>query len=235
MTLGLLLWNRSRPRPTPDFSDRVVDCFQRGCFHCYSLMSIPTFNRTRHFFTREGMVFRHAMRQRQQGHRREFTRFQFEIHELLEEVKANNAIETHETTRLSDLVRSMHIYVEQLQMIKEYRTTNIARSFVRVYLLLCPAMYGAYFSFVSGNIVDGAATGSLPYAICLCVASIILIVVMVNLERAMEDPFTTNFRGDSIDVAAELQDTNERLELIRQYCSEEGKQLIHQHSIRRNG
>jgi hypothetical protein len=157
----------------------------------------------------------------------EFTKLQFQVHELLEEAKTANSIETHETTRLTDLAKALHTQVEQIQLIKEYRTTNIARSFVRVFLLMCPAMYGVYFSFVLGNVESGPGQAGLEFTLLLMLISIVLLLLLVNVERAMEDPCTTEYKGDYINVEEELQDTNERLELIREYCSTEGRSKIH--------
>jgi len=157
----------------------------------------------------------------------------FELHEILEEVKASGAIEGHETTRLTEWTRMLNTQVEQIQLVKEYRTTNIARSYIRVFMLLCPAMYGVYFSYIAGNVEGGSATTGLPYSVFLMMCSICLLLMMINAERSLEDPCTTEYPGDMINLSEELKDLCERLEMIHDYCDDEWREKLHPRYRRR--
>lgn len=233
MLLGLLLWNRDRPRPSGNFEKRVVRTFEKGIYHIFSTLSIPTWNRTRHYFTKNGMNFRRAMMRRVERHRIGFTRFQFEIHSIFEEVKEAGTIENHETTRLTDFARILQEYAEQLVLIKEYRTTNVARSFIRVFMLLCPPMMAVYFSFLSGNIAHSPATTPFVYALILFMASMALLLLLVHVNRSLEDPTTTDFKGDMIDIPVELNDAFERFSMLAEYCKEK-RELREEYEMEEN-
>ena len=72
---------------------------------------------------------------------------------------------------------------------------------------------GPYFAWVSGSIGGGAQTNP-AFAIALTIVTVIVLLGLVRVQRAMEDPFTSHFPGDVIDLVSEQLDTETRLNLI---------------------
>lgn len=76
---------------------------------------------------------------------------------------------------------------------------------------------------MSGAIGAGGQT-NIAFAIALTVVTVIVLLGLVRVQRAMEDPFTSHFPGDVIDLVSEQLDTETRLNLIVA-CSRERKRI----------
>jgi hypothetical protein len=177
-----------------------------------AILSLPTWNTNRHIYTSSGRQFKAKVvkRERELMHRMGvlFSR----LHIFTEDLKSHG-LPPNEASRVNQYNCLLQIDFEALVMVKCYRTPNIARSFVRLMVLVCPIFYGPYFAWVSG-IIGGGAQTNLAFAIALTVLTVFILLGLVRVQRAMEDPFTSNFPGDVIDMKDELNDTEARLELI---------------------
>lgn len=215
---GLLLWNRSRPRPHPDFATEVSDNFVQmtECFFMLlKLPTIPDFTRIK-----RDSYFRLAIRKRTQQLRMELTKHYITIHLHLEACKRDNSVETHETTRLSDYARVLQVEMEQIQLLKEYRTPQSARDFQTVQLLLLPAMWGAYFSMIAA---DHASFG---YSLVLAMVCMGITLILTNLMRAMEDPFLSRMRGENVKIKTELRNTLLGLGSVNAFSAVRHRQML---------
>ncbi|KAH9260256.1 hypothetical protein BASA81_001425 [Batrachochytrium salamandrivorans] len=190
---GLLLWNRSRPRPHPNFANEVNENLVQMTECCFMLLKLPTIPD----FTRlkRDSYYRLAIRKRTQQLRIELMKNHINVHLQLEACKQDNSVETHETTRLTDYARMLHVEMEQLQLLKEYRTPQSARDFQTVQLLLLPAVWGAYFSIIAAD------HATFAYSFLLALVSMFITLILVNLMRAMEDPFLSRLRGENLGQA----------------------------------
>ena len=66
---------------------------------------------------------------------------------------------------------------------------------------------------MSGSIQSGGQTNP-AFAIVLTVVTVFVLLGLVRVQRAMEDPFTSQFPGDVIDLISEQLDAETRLNLI---------------------
>lgn len=66
---------------------------------------------------------------------------------------------------------------------------------------------------MAGTIGGGGQT-NVAFAIALTVVTVFVLLGLVRVQRALEDPFTSHFRNDVIDMQSERLDTESRLRVI---------------------
>jgi hypothetical protein len=138
LQLGILLWNRNVERPSPCFRQNAHNTILSGVQQAFSLAQLPP--QSRYWNSKRGLNFRIKCTQECEQIKERFTVFIFHLHEIFEELKDADVIQSHEITRLTDVARVLHSEVEKLHLIKLYRTTSTARNFIRIFPLIVPIM-----------------------------------------------------------------------------------------------
>jgi len=179
-----------------------------------AVLCLPTWSTNRHFLTSRGRNFRAKVLQREAEILDHLTLHFAELHHFVEDLKARG-LPGNEASRINQYNYLFQTAFEGLLMIKTYRTPNIARAFIRCTVLVCPIFYGPYFSWVSGTIGNGAQT-NFAFALCLTILTVFVLLGLVHVQRVMEDPFLSDFPGDSIDMREELEGILFRLDKIHE-------------------
>ena len=105
----------------------------------------------------------------------------------------------------------LHIHFERMKLIKAIRTPLVYRSYVTITLLLCPPFYGAYYSFVTGNIPDSAAHAGFVFALLLALLSLLILSLISSIQESMEDPFVSRYQGDRVFWDDEMKLTSSKI------------------------
>ncbi|KAH9260255.1 hypothetical protein BASA81_001424 [Batrachochytrium salamandrivorans] len=187
------------------------------------ILKLPTWNTNRHIFTVQGREFKSKVIGRERELTRKLSLCFSQLHWFTEDLK-DWGLPPNEASRINQYNSMLQTEFENLTMIKAYRTPNVSRSFVRVMILFMPIFYGAYFGWVSGTIGGGAQTNP-AFAIALTVVTVFVLLGLVRVQRSMEDPFTSSFPGDVVDLRSEVLDTETRLNLIHS-SSKERKRIL---------
>lgn len=211
MHLAMLLWNRDRDRPSAEFEQQAHDNFTRLAECCFRLLRMPTAPDLT--VVKRHQRFRMVLRKRTQELRNALTHQMIATHLLLEDCKETQSIEAGETARITYYARKLQVEMEQIQLLKEYRTSPTVRDFARVMVLICPAVWGVYFNMMA---LDSATFG---FAFVLAIASIVITLLLVNMIRAAEDPFLSVMKGENLRIDEECTDTLKDLLQARRYCS----------------
>jgi hypothetical protein len=93
----------------------------------------------------------------------------------------------------------LSIQVEELLMIKKYRTPQALRSFSRLFTLFLPPFYAPFYATMAVDL------GSLGIGITFSVVTSIALTALFESLSQLEDPFMSGAL-DCIDVEAELRD-----------------------------
>lgn len=103
-----------------------------------------------------------------------------------------------EASRIRQWERYVSKSIEEMRMIKSYRTPQALRSFANLFTLLLPPFYAASY-------VDLAYTvNSLTVGIMFGVITSIALTALYESVQVLEDPFTAHLSLDGIDVQEEL-------------------------------
>jgi len=214
---GMLLWrwkNSSVNHPTKAWEDEVNHSLRGTMRDIISLLRLPKWSANRHTFTAQGRLFRRNVVNNQRELTSSVIANVTRLHAFVEDLK-ELGLTASEATRLNQYTYLLQMEFEGLVMIKTYRTTNIARSFVRIVTLLCPTFYGPYFCWIARSSVSGDWTAfSLTYALLLTIATTFVLQGLVKVQRALEDPFVSPFAGEAIALAEEEHDTNIRIDMV---------------------
>jgi len=106
----------------------------------------------------------------------------------------------------------LHQAFEKLRKIKEYRTPQALRSFVRVAFIFVPCFYGPYYVWVGTS--GGGEGTNLPFAIALSVLTTLVMVGLFNVEQALEDPFDCRLGFDNVRLQDELNEILDTLDFL---------------------
>ncbi|KAH9260257.1 hypothetical protein BASA81_001426 [Batrachochytrium salamandrivorans] len=206
--LGLLIWNRKKLRPSNEFEDEVCSVMVElvQCF--FRVLGMPT---QLDEFGRSGN--RRALRTRTQQLRGELMKRMCALHYALEECKQSDTLGSSESNRLADYAKTLHIEMERVQLLKQYRTPQSAREFVTAHLFICPIFWGLYFANI------GVERAGYVFAILLCAVSVFIAHLLTHMMRAMEDPFVPDRHRENIQVQRELKDTVDRLRMVRKFSA----------------
>jgi hypothetical protein len=162
-------------------------------------LSLPTTSRSRHRMTRQG--------------RKEASRTTEVAYHLLESMTTQRmtrlvlyserlkkiGLPSGEVSRIRQFERFLSDIVEQLRMVKMYRSPQALRSFARLFTLLLPPFYAPTFAQVARE-VDSVTVGVL-FGIITAVG----LTALFESLQVLEDPFTAFLALDGIDVREEFE------------------------------
>jgi len=127
-----------------------------------------------------------------------YTQRIIKISHLTEKVKSMG-LGASEVSRLRQYERFMGEAIEQLRMIKMYRTPQALRCFGRIFTLLLPSFYAPAFAQLALDL-DSIAMGILA-----AILTPLLLTALFESMQLLEDPFVGWVSLDGIDVPEELE------------------------------
>jgi len=216
---GMMLWRwevKEEDAPRPRWKHNVKFTLKEIMRATVAILRLPQYGSNRHMYTEGGRKFRRDVLSRQ----RELTHVVLSSMVTLQanvEYLKKCGLSATEASRLNQYVSMLQVDFERLVMIKSYRTTNAARSFVRINLIICPAFYGPFFAYVARGDPAGPWTVlSLTYVVLLAALMTFVLQGLVKVQRALEDPFVSPYVGEAILLTEEEEDTARRLDSVLQ-------------------
>lgn len=122
----------------------------------------------------------------------------FMISQLTEALKYRG-LPGNEASRIRQWEQYLSVSMENMRLIKEYRTPQSLRLFGRVFTLLLPPLYATSFAQI------GIDTGSIVFGCIIGAVTSLALTSLFEAVRQLEDPFARGFTFDGIDVTEELQ------------------------------
>lgn len=104
-----------------------------------------------------------------------------------------------EISRVRQYERFISSVIEQLRMLKLYRTPQAFRSFARIFTLILPPFYAPTFAQVAVDV------DSLGVGIAFGIITALGLVALFESHQILEDPFTAYLALDGIDVREEFE------------------------------
>lgn len=162
-------------------------------------LTLPTTSRSRHRHTKHGR--REAARTIEVAYHllnsmatQRLTRLVF-YSERLKKI----GLPSGEVSRLRQYERFLSSMIEQLRMVKMYRTPQAFRSFARIFTLLLPPFYAPSYAQVARDL------DSLGVGICFGLLTALGLTMLFESQQILEDPFTAYLALDGIDVREEFE------------------------------
>lgn len=180
-----------------DHSDTTLCSLVHLCDTLYKYLTLPTATRARHRATPKGV--REANEVLSTG-REIFTVAygrMIMISQMSEALKFRG-LPGNEASRIRQWENNITTAMEDLRVVKEYRTLQALRVFERLFSLFLPPFYATIYVQVALD------TGSLPLGIALGVITSIALTGLFECVRQLEDPFVSHVTLDGIDVREEL-------------------------------
>ncbi|KAL7500656.1 hypothetical protein ACHAWT_009888 [Skeletonema menzelii] len=162
-------------------------------------LTLPSTSRSRHRMTKSGR--REAARTAEVAYmlyESLYTQRMTRLALLSEKVKLAG-LGASEASRIRQYERWIGDAIENLRMIKSYRTPQTLRSFTRIFSTLLPPFFAPTFAQL------GFTTGSLGYGITFAVITSLCLNALVEGIDILEDPFVGFVTLDGIDVREEFQ------------------------------
>lgn len=209
--LALLMWNRNAERPNEEFEPMVCSILVELAQCFFRMLELPT-------QPEEWMGQNHqriAIRKRTQQLREQLTGRFMMLHYCLFDCKMSKALKSSDSHQVGKYIKDLHVLMEQVQMLKQYRSPQAARQFVICHLLICPPLWGAYFA----NIAEQSGT---PFALALAAISVSVALVLTVMVRSSEDPFLSTSH-ETVNLHAEFSDAVDRLKLVKKFCSQKAQ------------
>jgi len=164
----------------------------------YEFLTLPTCSRARHRVTKKGskeaeltVEVAYAFYESVQTSR------MIQISRLTEDLKLLG-LPGNEAARMRQYEKFLNQAMEELRMIKMYRTPQALRSFARIFTLCLPPLYAPEFAQFARDIQ------SLGMGIFMSVFVSIALTALFNAVYILEDPFRAHLSLDGIDVHEEL-------------------------------
>jgi len=162
-------------------------------------LSLPTTSRSRHRMTRQG--------------RREAARTIEVAYHLLESMTTQRmtrlslyaerlkkaGLPSGEVSRIRQYERFLSDMLEQLRMVKMYRTPQALRSFARIFILILPPFYSPTYAQLAFNV------NSLGFGVTFGILTAFCLTALFESMEVLEDPFTAFLALDGIDVREEFE------------------------------
>lgn len=162
-------------------------------------LSLPTTSRSRHRHTSQG--------------RREAARTIEVAYHLLESMATQRltrlilyserlkkiGLPSGEISRVRQYERFLSSTIEQLRMVKMYRTPQAFRSFARIFTLVLPPFYAPTYAQVAREV------HSLGVGIAFGIITALSLTALFESQQILEDPFTAYLALDGIDVREEFE------------------------------
>jgi hypothetical protein len=179
-------------------TDELLYVICRICIELTRLLTLPTASRGRH------RVFGFGKKQRSELEMiaRKLRRSLVEQMNVLSdkcEVMKHEGLPPNEASRVRQWEREATMQIEQMLMIKKYRTPQALRSFSRVFSVFLPPFYAPYYAQMAEDL------NSLGIAIAFSVLTSIALTSLFEVVVQLEDPYVGS-QLDCIDVEAELRD-----------------------------
>jgi hypothetical protein len=105
----------------------------------------------------------------------------------------------NETSRIRQWERFVGEAIEQLRILKTYRTPQALRSFARLFTIILPAFYSPDFAQLARD------SDSLGLGISFAVLTSFALSALFEAIYMLEDPFVAHLSLDGIDVHEELR------------------------------
>lgn len=153
---------------------------------------------------------------------------------LLCEVLKEEGLPPNEATRVRQWERVVLEELEQLRMIKYYRSPQALRSFARLFTVFLPPFYAPYYAQLARDL------NSLAAGFIFAILTSVALTSLFEAINQIEDPFVAHLTLDGIDVHQEFHVKNRRRLLclrdnvffvsapplmLRQTCQRDGKLL----------
>jgi len=162
-------------------------------------LTLPTASRSRHRMTRSGRL--EAARTMEVAYlliesmtAQRLTRLTY-YSERLKKI----GLPSGEISRIRQYERFLSDVIEQLRMVKLYRTPQALRSFGRVFTILLPPFYAPVNAQVARD------TQSLAVGITFGIITALALTALFESMEVLEDPFTAFLALDGIDAREELE------------------------------
>jgi len=162
-------------------------------------LTLPTASDSRHRMTRSGR--REAARTAEVAYRLYdslYSRRFVKLSELSDKIKLAG-LKGSEGSRIRQFERYMGDAIENLRMIKMYRTPQTLRSFARLFTTLLPPFFAPTFAELAINV------DSLTVAIMFAVIVSLCLNALLKGVEILEDPFVAFVTLDGIDIREEFQ------------------------------
>jgi len=127
-----------------------------------------------------------------------YTQRVVKLTKLTETLKGNGLAAT-EASRLRQYERFIGEAIENLRMIKMYRTPQALRSFGRIFTLILPAFYAPAFAQLAIDL------HSITMGILFAILTPLVLTALFETMQIIEDPFVAWVSLDGIDVNEEMQ------------------------------
>lgn len=161
-------------------------------------LTLPCFSRARHRVTTKGR--NEARRTAEVAYRlfdslltMDMAKFSY-----LTETLKRYGLPANEASRIRQWERFIGEAIEDLRMIKTYRTPQALRSFARIFTIFLPAFYSSDFCQLARN------TNSLSLGLAFAVITSLSLTALFESIYILEDPFVAHLTLDGIDVQEEL-------------------------------
>lgn len=162
-------------------------------------LSLPTASRSRHRMTRSG--------------RREAAKTMEAAFHLMESMSTQRVtrlilyserlkkigLPSGEVSRMRQYERFISNNIEQLRMVKMYRTPQALRSFARIFTLVLPPFYAPTYAQLARDV------NSLGMGITFGIITVLCLTALFESLQVLEDPFTAFLALDGIDVREEFE------------------------------
>ena len=162
-------------------------------------LTLPSFSRARHRVTKSGR--KEASRTVEVAYRlfdslltTHMAKFSY-----LTEVLKRYGLPANEASRIRQWERFIGEAIEDLRMIKTYRTPQALRSFARLFTIFLPAFYSPDFAQLARD------ANSLGLGIAFAVITSLSLTALFESIYILEDPFVAHLTLDGIDVNEELR------------------------------
>jgi len=161
-------------------------------------LTLPTMSRARHRVTRAGR--REANRTVNVAYRVLHSLYTLRIQRLtllVEDLKAEG-LPGNESSRIRDWERRLGEHIENLRMVKMYRSPQALRSFARLFAFFLPPFYAPTYAQFAKDV------NSLGMGVAFGIITSLALTCLYNSIYQLEDPFMAKLALDGIDVHEEL-------------------------------
>ncbi|OEU16723.1 hypothetical protein FRACYDRAFT_275439 [Fragilariopsis cylindrus CCMP1102] len=164
------------------YTDDVLFAMIRICSELTRLLTLPNASRARHH------VFPYGKKQREDVATVSRKLHRSILHDLTYitercELLKNEGLPPNEATRIRQWERFLSIEIEQMLVIKKYRTPQALRSFARLFTVFLPPFYAPYYGQLAVNLK------SLGLGITFSMLTSIALTSLFESMSQMEDPF----------------------------------------------
>jgi hypothetical protein len=195
-----------------DHTDKVLVQLFGICEELSRWLTLPNATRARHKVTKSGR--NEALETRAVGGKLyESVILRFGHLADLCEILKQEGLPPNEATRVRQWERFLLVAVENLRMIKMYRTPQGLRSFARLFSVFLPPFYAPFYAQLARDL------NSIGMAVAFATITSLALTSLFETEAQMEDPFVDLSVLDGVCVKRELMDEFKPLLLaMRKHC-----------------